>query len=96
MSRARYVIEGTWSGYHSGQQRVVHREVTRDAARVEWARTAGGIVYTDGTWLYIDVREARPRERVVEISGYGSLISDCVAAGVNSVSALMAVRRGAR
>jgi hypothetical protein len=64
----RYVLEGTWSGYHSVQRRVVHREVIRKPIELSC------IQYTDGTTLQIYVREARPRERVQEINGYGSLI----------------------
>ncbi len=93
MSRTRYVIEGTWSGYTSRQSRIVHREVTtweNKARKIE----AGcpGIRFTDGTWLYLTVRIARPREVVKPIHGYGSLIESCVRHGVWSVDELMKVR----
>lgn len=89
---ARFVIEGIWSGYVSSQSRVVHREVTRDASRAEWARKAGCIIYTDGTRLFLDVRDAKPRERVREVRGYSDLIDDCVFYGVNTVAALTKAR----
>ncbi len=88
MSKQRYVIEGTWSGYTSSQSRTVHREVTDWPKLAEWVGKAGGISYTDGTMLWLSVREARPRERVKQILGYRSLIRDCYYAGVSSVAAL--------
>lgn len=83
----RFLIEGEWSGYHSHQQRVVHRTVHRASEKKlrEWAEKTYGIRYTDGTMLYLRVRDCRPRERVIEIHGYDSLIGKCFAQGVTQV-----------
>ena len=91
----RYVIEGTWSGYTSNQRRVAHRTVERSQKQAEAIKALGSITYTDGTALWLDVREAQPRERVQEIHGYDSLIRDCVRLGVNRVSDLSEKRKGA-
>lgn len=68
----RYVLEGEWSGYRSSQQRVVHREVITEARAKKFQLHS--IRYTDGTILYIHVRPAAYREKVVPLNGYGSLI----------------------
>lgn len=84
----RFVIEGEWSGYTSAQQRVVHRKVypsNRKKLRA-WAEKTHGIRYTDGTMLYLHVRDAKPRERVQEINGYTRLIEDCFYLDVDSVA----------
>lgn len=69
----RYVLEGEWSGYRSSQQRIVHREVI-GKKRAERLKNLHTIQYTDGTYLSINVREAKPRERVTPIKGYDRLI----------------------
>ena len=74
----RYVIEGIWSGYVSSQSRVVHREVTTSRTRAEALKKIHGIMYTDGTMLYLHVREARPRERVKTHDGYGRLLNKVI------------------
>lgn len=92
--RKRFIIEGTWSGYTSSQSRVVHRTVHSPSWKKlrAWADAAHGICYTDGTMLYLTVRDCKPRERVHQIKGYDSLIMDCYYANVNSVAALQRVR----
>jgi len=75
----RYILEGTWSGYTSRQSRVVHREVITSPKRIERLKAMHGIQYTDGTMLYTDLREAKPRERVEEIKSYSSLIREAEA-----------------
>jgi hypothetical protein len=80
----RYVIEGEWTGYTSTQRRVVHREVV-DAKRGERLKRLHAIVYTDGTSLLIRVREAKPREKIERIDGYGSLIREAEAKGGSRV-----------
>ena len=75
MSRRRYVIEGTWSGYTSSQERVAHRAVTTSPGRYEQLRT---IIYTDGTALWITIRPCTHRERVKEIRGYTELVEKAV------------------
>jgi len=86
----RFIIEGEWSGYRSSQQRVVHRTVHGGGYKKlrEWAEKTHAISYTDGTQLYISVRDCKPREKVKEIHGYDSLIKECAYHDVNSVAAL--------
>ena len=88
----RFVIEGEWSGYRSSQQRVVHRTVHNgsDKSLRDWAERTYGIRYTDGTLLYLSVRDCKPRERIKQIHGYDSLIRDCHSKNVDSVAALYA------
>jgi hypothetical protein len=69
----KYVLEGEWSGYTSAQRQIVHREVIT-GKRVTRLKALHGIRYTDGTMLYLHVREAKPREAVQPKDGYGSLI----------------------
>jgi hypothetical protein len=97
----RFVIEGTWLGYRSSQDRVVHRTVHRAAEKRlrSWADKTFAITYTDGTQLQLYVRDCEPRERVKEIHGYDSLIRDCAHNNVNTVAALSAIedaRKAAR
>ena len=68
----RYILEGYWSGYNSGQRRVVHRQIIRKPVTLSCIR------YTDGTTLDISVRPAKKGERVKEIHGYDSLIRDAL------------------
>lgn len=83
----RFIIEGTWSGYTKAQAHVVHRMVYPSSRKKlrEWASKTHGISYSDGTMLYLDVRDCTPRERVQEKRGYESLINDCFYKNVNSV-----------
>lgn len=81
----RYVLEGEWSGYRSSQQRVVHREVIT-AKRAERLKNLSSIKYTDGTCLYIKVREAKYREKVTPILGYTSLIAKAERTGKSYVT----------
>lgn len=86
----RFIIEGEWSGYRSSQQRVVHRTVHKKSEKKlrAWAEKTYGIRYTDGTVLYLRVRDCKPREKVQQIHGYDSLIKDCVHFDVDNVQAL--------
>jgi hypothetical protein len=72
---ARYILEGTWTGYVSRQSRVCHREVLT-GKRAESLRGLHKIVFTDGTSLLISIREASPREKIVPNNQYGELIRD--------------------
>lgn len=86
MSNERFVVEGTWSGYRSSQRRVCHRTVhTKDREKFEALRN---IAYTDGTFLELTVRSAKPREKVEAIHGYDDLITKCIKHGVRSVRKL--------
>jgi len=98
MASKRFIIEGTWSGYHSGQERVAHRTVYKASRKKlrEWAEKTHGIRYTDGTMLYLSVRDCKPRERVREINGYVSLIEDCAYFGVDSVQGVIDGQKLAR
>ena len=84
----RYVLEGTWRGYRSSQDRVVHREVVTSKSFLEWLHKTFCIRYGDGTTLELRTREAKPRERVQAINGYGSLIRDCFYHKVTAVDDL--------
>jgi hypothetical protein len=90
----RYVLEGTWSGYHSGQRRVVHRTVIAEfQAKQIKEQGLSYIEYSDGTHPDLNIRVAVPRERVKEIHDYDSLIGDCLHYKVNSVVALQKAKR---
>ena len=95
---SRFVVEGTWSGYTSRQERIVHRTVHKASERRlrEWCKANHGIHYTDGTMLILVVRDCKPRERVEVLNGYGALIRDCVYYNVNSVRALDDARKAAQ
>ena len=92
---ARFIIEGIWwSGYTGSQGRVVHRVVHPSSFKKlrVWAETVHSIHYTDGTALFLNVRDCKPRERVKQIHGYDSLIQDCYFHNVSSVAALQALK----
>lgn len=94
---SRFIIEGTWSGYRSSQQRVCHRTVHKGSEKNfrAWAEKTYSISYTDGTCLILSVRDCLPRERVKPINGYTQLIKDCYYSNVDSVSQLMDKRKRA-
>jgi hypothetical protein len=94
----RFVIEGEWSGYRSGQRRVVHREVYKSYRKgggefIETLRKIPSIGYTDGTSLSLNVREAKPREKVEQILGYRSLIRDAVYSGLTGYVSVAALQK---
>ena len=86
----RYVIEGEWTGYRYGQQRIVHRTVHTNPKLEEWVNNTYGIRYTDGTSLVLSTRPLKARERVKEIPSYDKLIRQCFLANVSSVEELYA------
>jgi hypothetical protein len=90
MPAVRFVIEGEWTGYTRAQRQVVHRTVhpAREKTLRAWAEKTHAIRYSDGTLLVLRVRDAKLREHVNEINGYGSLIRDCARHNVSSVDAL--------
>ncbi|KAA0089312.1 hypothetical protein CIW54_07545 [Paraburkholderia sp. T12-10] len=94
----RYIIEGTWQGYRSSQDRVVHRSVHDEAEKKlrAWAEQAFSIRYTDGTCLILSVRDCKPRERVAQTLSYMKLIRDCAHYGVSTVQALLDAEKTAR
>jgi len=84
----RWLVSGMWSGYVSAQTREVHRETIEDRTLADAIQKLGSIRFTDGTLLYLFVREMGRGERVNTLNGYGRLIRDCVRHGVNSVREL--------
>ena len=94
----RFIIEGEWSGYHSGQRRVVHRTVHKGSYKKlrAWAQKTHSVLFTDGTALRLTVRDCKPREKVQQIKGYVSLISDCAMYDVDSVHTLTEARAALR
>lgn len=87
MKPTRFIIEGTWSGYKSSQQKVVHRKVYLASykKRRSWAENTFSIPFSDGTVLMINVRDCTPRERVEEILGYTKLIDDAFYASLTTL-----------
>lgn len=86
--KRRYVIEG--DAQWSGSRRVVHRTVHKPGCGKlrAWAERTHAIIFTDGTLLYLRVRDCLPRERVKQIHRYDALIANCNHYNVNSVEAL--------
>jgi hypothetical protein len=73
-SRKRFLVTGTWSGYTSAQCKIVHRTVeTQFRAGYE---AIGSYRFSDGTTLFVAVRDYKPREIVTEIHGYDKLLRD--------------------
>lgn len=72
--RKRFIVEAVWSGYAGSQRRVVHRTVETlfraGYENVRWHQ------FSDGTGMSISVRDAKPRERVEQITGYSALLRD--------------------
>ena len=80
----RYVVEATWSGYHSGQARVCHRVIFKAAFKktLEAYRNLDYVRFTDNTSMAITVRPLLPREKVSEIHGYDSLLDKIIRKGL--------------
>lgn len=95
MARTRFIIEGVWSGYTGSLGHVVHRTVHPASCKSlrAWAEEVQAIHYTDGTALFLSVRDCKPYERVEQIHGYDSLIRDCHFYNVTGVEALGRVKR---
>jgi|HubBroStandDraft_4_1064222.scaffolds.fasta_scaffold39605_6 hypothetical protein len=89
MRTERWILEGEWTGYTSAQRHVVHVQVFKGRPDLRaWLERNRAIRYTDGTSLILRVRDAKPREKVVEVVSYYSLIIDCFRHNVRSVDAL--------
>ena len=86
---AKFVLEGTWRGYSSTMDRVIHREICGER-KAEWANQTFSILFTDGTTLELHARPKKPREKVQELPSYDALIHKCYMRGVSSVAALHA------
>lgn len=89
----RMVLEGTWSGYRSSQEHVVHRTIASKRVVETVQNGLTSTAYSDGTSLYLSLREAKPRERIREIHGYDRLIDDCISYNVSSVDQLCERRK---
>lgn len=87
------VVEGTWLGYRSSQDRIVYRELISDRKLIEWLESTYSIVFSDGTSLRLNVRLRKPRERIERLSGYSELVQDCFYYNVSSVDALVAAQK---
>jgi hypothetical protein len=88
-AKPRYEITGTWSGYSSGQRRVVHREYTTDKKFADNVKELGSIRYSDGTWLDLSVRQMEYREKKQQVMlSYYDLIRKCILKGVSDVKDL--------
>lgn len=78
----RYVIEGVWNGYRSEQAHCCHREVYTTNRKVspflEAIKRIHQLPFSDGTALLLSVREAKPREKVIEKRGYTEMIREAV------------------
>lgn len=97
MSKTRWLIEGEWSGYQSSQQRIVHREITDNEKLARAIEKQYGIRYSDGTMLFLRVREMRKGERAQDLrNSYGALIRDCFRHNCWSVDDLMKMEKAAR
>jgi len=79
MSRKRWVIEGTWSGYTGSQRHVCHRVVTTNPDKFD----VTCIGFSDNTTMLITKRECKPRERVTEKHGYDRLLEECAIKGLS-------------
>jgi hypothetical protein len=76
----RFVLEAEWSGYTSSQRHVVHREVlTRDRERYA---AINAVRFTDGTCMYVTVRDAKPREQVIPKLGYSEVLHGAARKGL--------------
>lgn len=90
-----YMIEGTWRGYTSNQDRVVHRHYVSRQSEADAIRAIGYAIYfTDGTALILRVTEVRRRKEAEKL-GYKELIDDCVRYKVDSVATLIAAKKQA-
>lgn len=70
----RFVVEATWGGYTSSQAHVCHRSVETfwraGYEAIRWHQ------FGDGTGMSVQVRDAKPRERVEQKLGYTKLLRD--------------------
>ena len=89
----RYILEGEWSVYHSGQRHVVHKTILSNLQFKKInEQKLSYIRYSDGTYLSLRVIGLKSRERIKEIHGYDSLINDCLFYQCNSVDELIKKR----
>lgn len=85
MSRPRFVVECHWNGYRSGHGFDCHRTVETSPVKVDRLRRVHSVLFTDNTTMSVNVRPAKPRERVEEIHGYDQLLDKIVRLGLTGV-----------
>lgn len=90
-----WMVEGEWSGYTSNQRRVAHRHYTARRQEAESISDLGFIQFTDGTALFLNVKQLAARRKLPEVKTYKALIEDCLLHKVNSVQALVDLRKPA-
>ena len=76
-----YVIEATWNGYRSGQERVVHRELIHPRY-FQAANGIGAISFSDNSCMEISVRPKKFREKIVKVNGYPEAIWGAINKGL--------------
>jgi hypothetical protein len=76
-----YILEATWSGYRTGQSKVCHRERITEKQAERYNQIVG-ILFTDGTHLSVSVRQAAPREKILEILSYSKILHTAAAKGL--------------
>ena len=86
------MVTGTWLGYTSKQDRVVHRTFVSKKFAEKVAKVCPVITFTDGTRLHLTISGARPSAKRKVIHGYDDLIKDCAFFGVDNVEALYKAR----
>lgn len=78
-----HVVEGKWSGYKKGQEKIVHRLVTDDPDKYSHLTA---IQFGDASTLDITVRAIARGEELKELDGYSRMIEDAVKLGVPYVT----------
>lgn len=85
----RYVLEAIWSGYNSSQIKPCHRIVLRNPKEYENIKR---IIFTDGTYMSINIRPCLDREKIKEIHGYDSLFDDIICQNLTGFINVMDVK----
>lgn len=93
--RPVFCIEGTWSGYSSGQSRVCHRIYSMNEDEAKAINEIRSIRFTDGTFLGLSATLIHCKEDVhEEIHGYDELIREVLKTGKRSVEEIQDGRQG--
>lgn len=81
-----FVVVGTWSGYGSGRDKVVHQEVVHDDSLRSKYDAINCIHYTDGTYLSV---ETYPLLDPPQKLGYKQLLDAAVSLGLTGNFSVM-------
>lgn len=74
-----FMVEGTWTGYRSSQQRNVHRHYITSQEDANKLSSAYSIRYTDGTSLILTVKKVKNKaELTPKNENYLKLINLCL------------------